>query len=150
MSDEIDRPMNGDNDQTNPKPPEFDFSKYPSNTLFHDRREARDRRLGGTPGPDQKTPSSPAAPTDRRAKKNRRRRIDPTTFEKQYTDDELEFMNAIQRFKDHSGKSFPTHGDVLKVAAALGYRRAVIEPEPCWEEPERDEPSLVHPSTIEA
>ena len=57
-------------------------------------------------------------------KKRRRRRIDPTTFEKQYTEDELEFMTAMQRFKTRSGRAFPTHREVLKVAADLGYRKA--------------------------
>ncbi len=42
----------------------------------------------------------------RPAKKERRRRIDPTTFEKQYTDDEIEFMNAMQHFKMQSGRAF--------------------------------------------
>ena len=60
---------------------------------------------------------------ERRARKERRRRIDPTTFEKQYTEDELEFMNAMQRFKVQSCKSFPSHGDVLRVALSLGYRK---------------------------
>ena len=59
----------------------------------------------------------------RREKQNRRRRVDPTTFEKQYTDDEIEFMNAIQRFKMQSGKAFPTHGDSLRIAIGLGYRQ---------------------------
>ena len=43
----------------------------------------------------------------------------------------MEFMNAMQRFKESSGKSFPTHGEVLKVAIALGYRLAIDEPDPC-------------------
>ncbi len=119
--------MSADQEQTNPAPQEFDFSSYPRNTLFHDRRNGRERRHRGdaaaqSPGPHQQTPAP-----ERRQKKERRRRIDPTTFEKQYTDDELEFMNAMQRFKELSGKTFPTHGDVLKVAVMLGYRRAVFE-----------------------
>jgi len=149
MSDDTDQ-TNDDNHQTNPEPPEFDFSPFPCNTLFHERREGRERREDGTPASEQKQPASPRAPSERRVKKDRRKRIDPTTFDKQYTDDEMEFMNAMQRFKDHSGKSFPTHGEVLKVAAALGYRRAVIEPEHCWDGTETEEPSLVQPSTVEA
>src|SRR6476660_1848990 len=85
MSEDKDR-TNSHNDETNPKPPEFDFSRYPGNTLFHDRREGRDRRQKGTPASEQKEPASPREPRERRAKKERRRRIDPTTFEKQYTD----------------------------------------------------------------
>ncbi len=118
--------MAADNDQTNSPKPEFDFSSYPQNSLFHDRRGGRDRRLrGDAPKPTPAPPHSEAS--ERRQKKERRRRIDPTTFEKQYTDDEMEFMNAMQRFKELSGKTFPSHGDVLKVAVVLGYRRAVFE-----------------------
>ncbi len=35
----------------------------------------------------------------------------------------MEFMNAVQRFKEQSGKGFPTYGEVLKVAVGLGYRK---------------------------
>ncbi len=149
MSDDKDR-TNGHSDETNPKPVEFDFSRFPPNTLFHERRERLDRRQKGLPTPEQQGAASPPQASERRAKKERRRRIDPTTFEKQYTDDEMEFMNAMQRFKEQSGKSFPSYGEVLKVAAALGYRRAVIESEPGWHDTESEETSLVHPSTIEA
>ncbi len=119
--------MTEDDDQTKSKPLEFDFSSFPSNTLFHDRREGRDRRTRppgkSVPAAD---PQSPApARSERRARKERRKRIDPTTFEKQYTDDELEFMNAMQRFKERTGKSFPTHGEVIKIAVSLGYRLTI-------------------------
>src|SRR4029079_15482568 len=101
----------------------FDFGAFPADTLFHDRRAGPDRR--GPNGADRKPKvvSADAKPPERRAKKERRRRIDPTTFEKQYTDDEIEFMNAMQRFKVQSGKAFPSHGDVLHVAYSLGYRK---------------------------
>jgi hypothetical protein len=62
---------------------------------------------------------------ERQPRRERRRRIDPTTFEKQYTEDELEFMNAMQRFKERTGKAFPTHGEVIKVAISLGYLKPV-------------------------
>lgn len=112
----------------------FDFSAYPPDTLFYDRREKFDRRADGphdapkvirTAAPPFPAPSAP----ERRAKKERRRRIDPTTFEKQYTDDEIEFMNAMQNFKVQSGKSFPNHGEVLRVALGLGYRRVILDDE---------------------
>src|SRR5689334_22442492 len=112
-----------DQDETKSDAPEFDLGTFPLDTLFHDRRGHRERR--GFPGQAAGAPPKPTArPTpERRAKKERRRRIDPTTFEKQYTDDELEFMNAMQRYKVQSGKSFPSHGDVLRVAFSLGYRK---------------------------
>ncbi len=144
--------MSDDIQETNPGTREFDFCEYPDNTLFHDRRAERDRRRNGAPAREPKETPAPASatPPERRAKKDRRRRIDPTTFEKQYTDDEMEFMNAMQRFKESSGKSFPSHGEVLRVAAALGYRRAVVDPEPGWDEPQAEDKSLITPSSIEA
>lgn len=88
----------------------FDFGAYPPNTVFHERRTGKDRREGAKPTPPRK---------------ERRRRVDPTTFEKQYTEDEMEFMNAMQGFKERSGKSFPSYGEVIKVAMTLGYRKVV-------------------------
>jgi len=112
-----------DQSQTPPAAPKFDPSAYPRDTLFHERRTGHDRRdrkeTASTPDGDR--PMQPSL--ERRERKERRKRIDPTTFEKQYTVDEIEFMNAVQRFKTHNGKSFPTHGDVLRVAVSLGYRR---------------------------
>ena len=117
--------------KTNPGTPEFDFSRYPFDSLFHERRTGRDRRDGRrSRTPVRNSPRRASAQPERRAKKDRRRRIDPTTFDKQYTDDEMEFMNAMQRFKESSGKSFPTYREVLKVLVDLGYRRVIVEPDP--------------------
>jgi len=113
----------------------FDFSAYPPDTLFHERRTGRDRRAD-EPGPALAAPV--IAPPQRRAKVERRKRIDPTTFDKQYTDDELEFMNAMHRYKVQSGKQFPTHGEVLRVAMSLGYRRVVSDQDEdveIWDDP---------------
>src|SRR5271165_1108883 len=131
--------MTEDNNKTKSASQEFDFSTYPTNTLFHERRNGGDRRSSfSKKGADAKEADVKAIdfrPTlkrdqprpERRARKERRKRIDPTTFEKQYTDDELEFMNAIQRFKEQTGKAFPTHGEVIKVAVSLGYRMPIAE-----------------------
>jgi hypothetical protein len=125
--------MSDNNDQTNSASPEFDFSAYPYDTLFHDRRTGRERRGRSAPQKAQEDAAPRPPQAERRVKKERRRRIDPTTFEKQYTTDELEFMNAMQSFKERTGKSFPSHGEVIQVAASLGYRREVVEPDPSWE-----------------
>ena len=97
-----------DIEETPTEPVKFNFAAYPEDTLFYDRR------TGDVPGP-------PA--DDRPVRRERRRRVDPTTFEKQYADDELEFMNAMQRFKVQSGKTFPSHTDILGIAHGLGYRK---------------------------
>jgi hypothetical protein len=112
-----------DTPKTPGETPKFDFSAYPADTLFYDRREGLERREP-LPAP----PPVAAEPPERRAKKERRRRIDPTTFEKQYTPDELEFMTAMQQFKVRTGKAFPTYSEVLEVARSLGYSRVVAAP----------------------
>ena len=114
-----------DIDETRPEPGKFDFSAYPADTLFYDRRDGQDRRdRPAVVPPEPVAEVVPKKAPERRARKERRRRVDPTTFEKQYSDDEIEFMNAIQYFKTQSGKSFPSHGDVLRIAASLGYRKS--------------------------
>lgn len=109
--------MNPRKEETKPEAQTFDFSAFPADTLFLDRRTL--------PGRSGFPPRSGAAPTPR-PHKERRRRVDPTTFEKQYTEEEIEFMNAIQDYKNRSGKMFPSHGDVLKVALRLGYRKPAL------------------------
>ena len=114
-----------DKEETKPDSVKFDFDAFPMDTLFHERRTAIERRLPAAVSKALEEQLANRPKSERRAKKERRRRIDPTTFEKQYTDDELEFMNAMQSFKNQSGKSFPSHGDVLRVSLSLGYRKII-------------------------
>ena len=60
---------------------------------------------------------------ERRAKVQRRRQIDPTTCERDYTDDEIEFMSAIDDYKRKSGRMFPTCSELLEVLRDLGYEK---------------------------
>ncbi len=64
--------------------------------------------------------------TDRR-KQDRRRQIDPTTCERDYSGAEVEFMRAMDDYKRKSGRPFPTWSEVLEVLMSLGYRQ-VAEP----------------------
>jgi hypothetical protein len=84
-----------------------------------------DRRRGvRRQGEEQEssTHSSQATPQlERRKKVNRRRQIDPTTCERDYTDEEVEFMNALDEYKRKSGRMFPTCSEVLEVVRGLGY-----------------------------
>ncbi len=57
----------------------------------------------------------------------RRRFVDPTTCERDYTDAELEFMSAMQFYKHSSGRMFPTWSEVLEVLKSLGYRKEGFE-----------------------
>lgn len=58
-----------------------------------------------------------------RRKVERRRQIDPTTCERDYQPDEVEFMKAIDDYKRRSGRQFPTWSEVLEVVRDLGYRK---------------------------
>ncbi len=84
------------------------------------RRTAEDRR---------KTDTKPEFLTEerrvgeRRVKVERRRQIDPTTCERDYTEDEVEFMKAMDLYKRKSGRMFPTWSEVLEVVRDLGYHR---------------------------
>lgn len=53
----------------------------------------------------------------------RRRLIDPTTCEREYAADELEFMQALDRYKLTSGRLFPTCSEILQVVRSLGYAK---------------------------
>ncbi|MFM7075614.1 MAG: hypothetical protein ACKO3G_06025 [Planctomycetaceae bacterium] len=73
----------------------------------------------GRPQPFRAAAATPAAPKGRR----RRRFIDPTTCERDYGADEVEFMQALERYKRTSGRMFPTCSEVLEVLRGLGYER---------------------------
>ncbi len=104
-----------------------------------DRRGKYDRRRQ----PDRRTKNEPVAEerrtVQRRAKVNRRRQIDPTTCERDYQYDEIEFMNAMDNYKRTSGRMFPTCSEVLEVIKSLGYVKSntTDSPEPRPEESDR-------------
>ena len=87
-----------------------------------DRRTGRERRSAAGDAYDgterRKVP---------RRKAERRRQIDPTTCERDYSDNEVAFMKAMDDYKRKSGRMFPTWSEVLEVLHSLGYRR-VAEP----------------------
>ena len=61
---------------------------------------------------------------DRRDEKGeRRRQIDPTTCERDYTNDEIEFMKAMDQYKRDNRRPFPTWSEVLEVLKGLGYEK---------------------------
>ena len=41
-----------------------------------------------------------------------------------YTEEEIEFMKAIEAYKAKTGRKFPTWCETLAVARSLGYRKA--------------------------
>jgi len=87
-----------------------------------DRRESTDLREESS---DLRNADEPVACERRgeRRKVQRRRQIDPTTCERDYTDVEIEFMQAMDEYKRSSGRMFPTCSEILEVVQALGYER---------------------------
>jgi hypothetical protein len=86
------------------------------------RRFSKDRRVRQ----DAEFKGDDRRATPRR-KVERRRQIDPTTCERDYQPDEVEFMKAMDDYKRRSGRQFPTWSEVLEVIRDLGYRK-VAEP----------------------
>ena len=66
-----------------------------------------------------KTPQKPNDATN-----SRRRLVDPSTCEKDYSTDEVEFMNALEEYKRASGRLFPTCTEILDVLRGLGYEKS--------------------------
>ncbi|MBY0586204.1 hypothetical protein K2X85_03455 [bacterium] len=94
-----------------------------------DRRERaersedrQDRRLKN----DRRKKQIPVAVDRRQVDRRvgeRRRQIDPTTCEREYNNEEMEFMKAIEDYKRDFRRPFPTWSEILEVVKALGYRR---------------------------
>lgn len=85
-----------------------------------------DKRRGG---PDRRKRNIPVAVERRSGKERRqqqmgerRRQVDPTTCEKDYSDDEITFMKAMDLYKRANRRPFPTWSEVLEVIRSLGYR----------------------------
>lgn len=91
-----------------------------------DRRLVEDRRLEESAAPDGQAPAATEFNPPRR-KKVRRRQIDPTTCERDYNGEEIEFMQALDAYKRSSGRMFPTCSEILEVIRDLGYVRLTEE-----------------------
>jgi hypothetical protein len=87
-----------------------------------DRRKPADRRKREIPVAEERRGGK-----DRRHLVERRRQVDPTTCERDYTEDEIIFMKAMDAYKRSNRRPFPTWSEVLEVLQALGYRK-VAEP----------------------
>ncbi len=83
-----------------------------------DRRNRNDRRQRQIPVAVDRR-----AGEDRRNRGERRRQVDPTTCEKDYSDEEIIFMKAMDQYKRSNRRPFPTWSEVLEVLRSLGYRK---------------------------
>ena len=71
---------------------------------------------------DRRQKSEPVV-AERRKSVRRRRQIDPTTCERDYSEQEIQFMHAMDEYKQLSGRMFPTCSEILEVLNKLGYRQ---------------------------
>jgi hypothetical protein len=102
-----------------PKPSNNDASPEAADAQPNDRRKrtipvAVDRRRAQNAAEKRRT-------------SERRRLIDPTTCERDYSDDETAFMKAMERYKRENRRPFPTWSEVLEVLRSLGYRKVAEE-----------------------
>ncbi|SIO58384.1 hypothetical protein SAMN05444166_5659 [Singulisphaera sp. GP187] len=82
---------------------------------------------GGEPVPrpweNRKATARAHRASQARSASTRRRSVDPCTSEMVYSPAELEFMLAMQAYKQSSGRMFPTWSEVLEVLTKLGYEK---------------------------
>ncbi|HZU35066.1 MAG TPA: hypothetical protein VFA18_04115 [Gemmataceae bacterium] len=99
------------------------MNETPASDVLTTDRRGGDRRTG-----DRRKRQIPVAierrqGSERRHQGERRRQVDPTTCERDYNDDEITFMRAMDQYKRDNRRPFPTWSEVLEVLHALGYRR---------------------------
>lgn len=87
-----------------------------------DRRLRTDRRKKSIPVAVERRSGK-----ERREKQpqegERRRQVDPTTCEKDYSEEEIDFMKAMDQYKRANRRPFPTWSEVLEVLRSMGYRK---------------------------
>ncbi len=76
---------------------------------------------------NQSVPVADQRRVSERRKVQRRRQIDPTTCERDYSAEEIEFMQAMDAYKRTSGRMFPTCSEILEVIRGLGYGKLPTE-----------------------
>jgi hypothetical protein len=103
------------------------------------RRVKSERRVASGPVPVERRLG------ERREKVSRRRQIDPTTCERDYTDAEVEFMHALDQYKRTSGRMFPTCSEMLEVLRGLGYEKHACATPAGYQMPSENPPCLTQP-----
>jgi hypothetical protein len=105
----------------------LDISEFEAGAAI-DRR-LLNRRIGNSDRSSLKDSDSdkPERTMSPRPKVQRRKMIDPTTCERDYSQDEVEFMKAIDEYKRKNGRMFPTWSEVLEVIRGLGYTKATVD-----------------------
>ncbi len=91
------------------------------------RTTARKRVTEVTEWTDHKASAKALRAAQARQISGRRRFVDPTTCERDYTPAEVQFMQAMQEYKLKSGRMFPTWSEVLEVLHSLGYEKGLTD-----------------------
>jgi hypothetical protein len=118
------------------KSPEVVMNRRKEAKPVADRRTKTERRQGSTSpvssSPESKVPAvaKEQRVAERRTKQPRRRQIDPTTCERDYNLEEIEFMQALDAYKRANGRMFPTCSEILEVIRGLGYVRLLAAAQP--------------------
>jgi hypothetical protein len=89
-----------------------------------ERRTMAARRQAGSDRRKMDVSVAEERRTGERRNTQRRRQIDPTTCERDYNGDEIEFMRALDSYKRASGRMFPTCSEILEVIRSLGYAKS--------------------------
>jgi hypothetical protein len=104
--------VNGDPSEPDPAPPPPDAAPPAERRAVDDRRRVERRR------------EQQPVPVERRSGVERRQTPDRRGVNRyELSSDEMEFVHAIQRFKERTGKSFPTWSEVLGILRSLGYEK---------------------------
>ena len=88
-------------------------------------RRYHSRVIANRPGERRKR-TIPVALDRRKTKERRgerRRQVDPTTCERDYNEEEIAFMKAMDQYKRDNRRPFPTWSEVLEVLQSLGYEK---------------------------
>lgn len=85
-----------------------------------DERSRSDRRRAERRKEPKAVPEDRRTGADRRTGKSRRKR---SMNQYDMSEDVLEFVNAINRFKERSGRPFPAWSEVLEILRGLGYEK---------------------------
>lgn len=88
-----------------------------------ERRRANDRRKRSIPVAVERRSGKDRRKEQKEQFGERRRQVDPTTCEKDYSDEEIAFMKAMDLYKRNNRRPFPTWSEVLEVIRSLGYRK---------------------------
>jgi hypothetical protein len=104
-----------------PQAPAIGDPAMPTATRPASRFIASGSASGSVRGRRSPTAAAPSALSGSR----RRKKIDPTTCERDYQPEELEFMRALDAYKRASGRMFPTCSEILEVMHSLGYQRVI-------------------------